>query len=178
MNVAEQGRDPFCEDEADWSLRHYEDEHMVTTTFNPQTPPLLTPLLKSSARAQALRVHGGHCLNCNGTGHSMKTCSEGFLNTSGVLNPSLGQFNGGGNAYRQWQQRLRNLERNSNRYDNSNRYLRGERCVVDGDDAACKAWSAFRYRRPAGREVAEGCGVDGRHLDEVAAGVGVGCRRR
>ena len=79
---------------------------MVTTTFKPQTPPFLTPL-----RAQALRAHGGHCLNCNGTNHSMKTCSEGFLKTSDILNPALGQLNDGGSAYRQWQQRMLSYHR-------------------------------------------------------------------
>ena len=84
---------------------------MVTTTFNPQTPPLLTPLLTSSARAQALRAQGGRCLNCNGTDHSMKTCSEGFLNTSSILKQALGQLKDGAHAYRQWQQRMLSYHR-------------------------------------------------------------------
>ena len=66
---------------------------MATTTFSTPDPPLLTPLLTSAARAQGLRAHGGHCLNCNGTDHSMKTCNQEYLNTSGILNPALGQLN-------------------------------------------------------------------------------------
>ena len=128
-NVAGADRDPFCEDESDWSLRHYEEVYMVTITISTQDPPLLTPLLTRSARAQALRAHGGHCLDCNGTDHSMKTCPQDFLNISGILNPALGQLNNGGHAYRQWQQRMRsyrrgqyehNVDRNSNRYAHRN----------------------------------------------------------
>ena len=104
----------------------------MTTIFNPQTPPLLTPLLTSSARAHALCMcaHGGHCLNCNGTDHGMKTRSEGLLNTSGILNPALGKLHDGGHACRRWQQRTlsyrhrgrydRNPERSSNSYDDDN----------------------------------------------------------
>ena len=134
MNVAEADRDPFCEDESDWPLRHYAEAYMVTTTFSTQDPPLLTPLLMSSAGAQALRAHGGHCLNCNGTDHSMKTCPQDFLNISGIINPALGQLNDGGHAYRQWQQRMRsyrrgqyehNVDRNSNRYAHRNDNHRG-----------------------------------------------------
>ena len=84
---------------------------MVTTTFSTPDPPLLTPLLTNAARAQALRAYGGHCLNCNGTDHSMKSCTQAFLNTSGILNPALGQLNDGGHAYRQWQQRMRSYRR-------------------------------------------------------------------
>ena len=129
MNVAEADRDPFFENESDWPLRHYEELYMVTTTFSTQDPPLLTPLLTSSARAQAIRAHGGHCLNCNGTDHSMQNCPQDFINISGNLNPALGQLNNGGHANRQWQQRMRsyrrgqyehNVERNSNRYAHRN----------------------------------------------------------
>ncbi len=130
MNVVETSPDPFCANESDWPLRHYEEVYMVSTTFNQQIPPLLTPLLTSSARAQALRDHGGHCLNCNGTDHSMKTCPQDFLNTSGILNPALGQLNDGGQAYRQWQRRMcsyrrgqyeHTLNKNQARHSNNNR---------------------------------------------------------
>ena len=104
-------RDRFCRDDPDWPLRNYEEVYMVTTTFSTQDPPLLTPLLKSAARAQALRAHCGRCLNCNGTDHSMKSCAQDFLNTSGILNPALGQPNDGGRAYRQWKQRMRSYRR-------------------------------------------------------------------
>ena len=60
---------------------------MTTTTFSPQDLPLLT----SSTRAQALRAYGGHCLDCNGTGHGMKTCPQDFLYISVILNPTLGR---------------------------------------------------------------------------------------
>ena len=59
----------------------------------------------------------------------MKSCAQDFLNTSGILNPALGQLNDGGHAYRQWQQRMRsyrrgqyerNIERNTNRYRGNN----------------------------------------------------------
>ena len=60
---------------------------MVTKTINTRDPPLLTTLLTSSARAQALRAHGGHPFNCNGTDHSMRTCPQDFLNTSGISQP-------------------------------------------------------------------------------------------
>ena len=72
---------------------------MVTTTFSTQDSLLLISLLTSSARVHALRAHGGHCLNCNSTDHSMKTCPQDFLNISGILNPALGQLNDGGHAY-------------------------------------------------------------------------------
>ena len=111
MHVANNDADPFRKDDPDWPLRHYEEVYMVTTTFSTQDPPLLTPLLTTAARAQALRAHGGHCLNCNGTDHSVKTCAQDFLNTSGILNPALGQLNDGGRAYRQWQQRMRTYRR-------------------------------------------------------------------
>ena len=100
MHVANNDADPFCRDDPDWPLRNHEEVYMVTTTFSTPDPPLLTPLLTSAARAQALRAHGGHCLNCNGTDHSMKSCTQDFLNTSGILNPALGQLNDGGHAYR------------------------------------------------------------------------------
>ena len=129
MHVANNDADPFCRGDPDWPLRNYEEVYMVTTTFSTPDPPLLTPLLTSAARAQALRFHGGHCLNCNGTDHSMKSCTQAFLNTSGILNPALGQLNDGGHAYRQWQQRMRsyrrgqyerNIERKTNRYNRVN----------------------------------------------------------
>ena len=47
INVDEVDRDPFCENESHWPLRHYEEVYMVTTTFSTQDPPLLTPLLTS-----------------------------------------------------------------------------------------------------------------------------------
>ena len=59
----------------------------------------------------------------------MKTCAQDFLNTSGILNPSLGQLNDGGRADRQWQQRMRtyrrgqyerHIERNSIRHNHGN----------------------------------------------------------
>ena len=68
---------------------------------------LLTPLLTNSARARALRAHGGHCLNCTGTDYGMKTYSQEFITTSGILNPALGQLDNGGHAYHLWQQRMR-----------------------------------------------------------------------
>ena len=101
----------------------------MTTTVSTPDSPLLTPLLTSAARARALRAHGVHCHNCNGTDHSMKSCTQDFLNTSGILNPALGQVNDGGHAYRQWQPRMRsyrreqyerNVDRNTNRYNRSN----------------------------------------------------------
>ena len=100
MHAANNDADPICRVDPDWPLRNYEEVYMVTTTFTTPDPLLLTPLLTSAARAQALRAHGGHCLNCNGTGHSMKSCTQAFLNTSGILNPALGQLNDGGHAYR------------------------------------------------------------------------------
>ena len=72
MHVANNDADPFCRDDPDWPLRNYENVYMVTT-FSTPDPPLLTPLLTSAARAQALRAHGSHCLHCNGTDHSMKS---------------------------------------------------------------------------------------------------------
>lgn len=60
----------------------------------------------------------------------MKTCSEDFLNTSGILDPALGQLNDDEHAYRPWQQNMlsyrrgqyeHNLELNSNRHNNNNR---------------------------------------------------------
>ena len=132
MNVAETDRDPFYEDASDWPLRHYKEVYMVTTTFNTEDPPLLTPLLTSSARAQALRAHGGHFLNCNGTEQSMKTCPQDSFNIFGMLNPALGQLNDGGHAYRQWQQRMRSYRRGQYEHNvdqNSNRYAhRNETC--------------------------------------------------
>lgn len=89
MNAAEADRDPFSEDESGWPLQYYEEVYIVTTT---QVCPLLTSLITSSARAQAPRAHGGHCLNCNGTNHSMKAFSQYFLYTSGILNPVRGHF--------------------------------------------------------------------------------------
>lgn len=129
MNVADNTADPFSTDESDWPLRNFEEVYMVTTTFSTPDPPLLTPLLTSSARAQALRDYGGRCLNCSGTDHSMKTCDRPFINTSGIINPALGQLNDGGHAFRQWQQRMRsyrrgqyerNVDRNSNRHNRNN----------------------------------------------------------
>ena len=98
IHVADNDADPFCRDDPDWPLRSYEEVYMVTTTFNTPDPPLLTPLLTSVARAQALRALGGHCLNCNGTDYTMKTCNQDFLNTPSPLNPALGQLNDGGHA--------------------------------------------------------------------------------
>ena len=96
--MADNEAEPFCKDDPDWTLRSYEEVYMVTTTFSTPDLPLLTPLLTSVARAQALRAIGGHCLNCNGTDHTMKTCNQDFLNTPSPLNPALGQLNDGGHA--------------------------------------------------------------------------------
>ena len=128
MIVAKNDADPFCSDESDLPLRNYEEVYVVTTMFSTPDPPLLMPLLTSAVRAQALRAHGGHCLNCNGADHSMKTCAQDFLNTSGIFNPALGQLNDGGHASRQWQQRMRpylrgqyerNVARNINHHNHN-----------------------------------------------------------
>ena len=49
MHVANTDADPFCKDDPDWPLRHYEEVYMVTTTFSTPDPPLLTPLLTTAA---------------------------------------------------------------------------------------------------------------------------------
>ena len=54
MNVAEADREPFCEDESDWPLRHYEEVYMVTTTLVRRTPRCS---LRSSRAQPALKLY-------------------------------------------------------------------------------------------------------------------------
>ena len=56
----------------------------------------------------------GHCLNCHEDTHSLKQCRHPFINTSGRLNPDLGQFGDDGDAYPRLQARV-------------NRYRRGDK---------------------------------------------------
>ncbi|CAN0567650.1 unnamed protein product, partial [Laminaria digitata] len=104
-------------------LRSFSEVSAVVHTIATTDPTLFTPLLTNEARAQALRDHGGRCINCGATNHSMKTCRQAFTNTSGILNPALGMLNDNDQAFDRWQQRMRsyrrgnyerNVEHNSN----------------------------------------------------------------
>ena len=117
-----------------WPMRSFTEVSAVVHTFSTTDPTLFTPLLTNEARAQALRDHGGQCLNCGRRDHSMKTCRQTFTNSSGILNPALGMLNDNDQAFRRWQTRMRsyrrgdyerNLERNSNNYNNNSRSNHG-----------------------------------------------------
>ena len=62
------------------------------------------------AKDKARRAFGGKCLNCGTSNpfHMARECREGYMNVSGIINPSLGE----GSAdqvekkWRSWQQRL------------------------------------------------------------------------
>ena len=122
---AQKDADPFTMNYYHWPLEHFDEVYMVSTTFSTSHPPLWSPLLTASARADALRSYSGQCLNCGGRDHSMKTCRNHFINTTGVLNPGLGELNDGGHAFQQWQQRMlsyrrgqyeRHVQQNSHRH--------------------------------------------------------------
>ena len=49
-----------------WPLEHFDEMHMVSTTFSTTAPPLWSPLLGANARATALRIWRDICLNCGG----------------------------------------------------------------------------------------------------------------
>jgi len=103
--------------DADWGV-----VYSVTSNFkNLQEDPLLyTALLTQDQRNQAFREHRGKCLNCSSPDHSMKTCPSDFGNSSGLLNPELGNLNDGSAAWRRWQTRIRTYRRNSAGGSNSN----------------------------------------------------------
>ena len=60
--------------------------------------------------AAALRENRGHCLNCHEDTHSFRNCRHPFINSSGCLNPELGQ-DGDDNAHRRCQARMTSYRR-------------------------------------------------------------------
>ena len=103
--------DPFTMNYCHWPLDHFDEVCMVSITFTTSDPPLWSPLLTASARAKALRSYNGLCLNCGSRDHGVKTCQNPFINSTGVLNPGLGERNDGGHAFQQWQQRMLSYRR-------------------------------------------------------------------
>ena len=57
---------PFTLGYNHWPLEHFDEMHMVSTTFSTTDPPLWSPLLGANARATALRTWRDICLNCGG----------------------------------------------------------------------------------------------------------------
>ena len=106
MSVQNQ-KDPFRASFDAWpfSKETFDDVYVVSTTaFVTNDPHLWTPLLSPSARKDAFRRHANTCINCNGTGHSMRDCPEPCINTFSPMNPEL-QNNT--QAWRRWQKRMR-----------------------------------------------------------------------
>lgn len=57
-----------------WPVEHFDEVCAVSTTFAATDPRLGSPLLTPYARSEVLCKHSGHCLNFNGTNHSMRSC--------------------------------------------------------------------------------------------------------
>lgn len=85
--------------------------YRVHHVFDLRPPPIWSPLLNASDRAAALRSYSGQCLNCLGRDHSVTTCQSQFGNNTGILNPRLGELNGGDNVFQQWQKRTLSYRR-------------------------------------------------------------------
>ena len=103
--------DPFNMIYCHWPLEHFDEVYIASTTFSTSDHPLWSPHLTAPAQAKVLRSHIRQCLNCGGRDHSVKTCQNPFMNSTGILNPGLGELNDGGHALQQWQQRMPSYRR-------------------------------------------------------------------
>ena len=108
------GDDPFSRDYSAWPATQgdWSNVYQVSSSFrNTGDPFLWTPLLTQDARSQAFRENRNRCLNCSGDDHSMKHCPAPFTNSSGLLNPELGELHDKSDAFRRWQGRMRSYRR-------------------------------------------------------------------
>ena len=128
LAVSAQGSssDPFTVDYACWPATHdhWPEVYMVSTSFKTHDdPPLWTALLTQDARNQAFASCRGKCLNCGSPDHSMKTCPNGYINQSGLLNSELAH---NPDAFKRWQRRMVSHRRSGNTSGSrSNRHSRG-----------------------------------------------------
>lgn len=117
--------DVFDQYYAAWPLgsdEHWETVFNVSENFHNQfLPPLWTPLTSRQDRERAFREHNDHCLNCGGTSHSMRNCTEPFKNVSGILNPELGLLNDKDDAFQAWLQRMRSHKQSHPQNNHSRR---------------------------------------------------------
>ena len=90
-----------------WPLEkhHYAEDFALSASFKTDCPPLWSGLLSPSTHADALRENRGLCLNCDEDNRSFKHRRHPFINTSGCLNPELGQL-GDDDIYQRWQARM------------------------------------------------------------------------
>lgn len=93
--------------------------------FRSPIPPLGAPSSLRPRELHPLRSCSGQRLKCGGRDHSVKRCRIPF-NSTGVLNPGLGNLNDGGYAFQQWQHRMLShrrgqYERHVQRNTHSNR---------------------------------------------------------
>ena len=114
--------DPFTHSYQHWPAEpsHWDEVFNVSDSFNTNDPSLWTPLVSPQARSQAFRDNKGRCLNCHDTDHSLKHCTQPFTNSSGCLNPQLGQLGDNGDGFCRWQQRMRSYRRRENNIGNGN----------------------------------------------------------
>ena len=128
LAVSAQGSssDPFTVDYACWPATHdyWPEVYMVSTSSKTHDDPLLwTALLTQDARNQAFASCRGKCLNCGSPDHSMKTCRNGYINQSGLLNSELAH---NPDAFQRWQRRMVSHRRSGNTSGSrSNRHSRG-----------------------------------------------------
>ena len=116
MNVSAITHDPFTLCYSAWPLDpdHWEEVYAVSASFATDDPPLWTPLVTHADRRQAFASFRGVCLNCGEQRHNMRQCEQPFTNSSGLLNPELGQLNDNGDAFRRWQRRMQSYRRGNN----------------------------------------------------------------
>lgn len=116
-NVSPTGPDPFTACYNAWPLNpdHWEEVFSVSRSFNTEDPPLWTPLVTEADRRQAFAAFTGMCLNCGQKNHhNMRQCTLPFTNSTGLLNPELGELHDNGDAFHRWQRRMQSYRRGNN----------------------------------------------------------------
>lgn len=93
--------------------------HGVRDFSNQFLPPLWTTLTSWQKRYDAATSHAGYRPTCNGTDHSMRHCSNKFINASGILNPQLSVLNDDDSAFHTCLQRMRSYRASQSQHTSS-----------------------------------------------------------